>query len=127
MDKVAGKHAATDYSQELCEFSVSESWRNHEKEVTRILLHPEIHKIQGVSKVESKSWAHFFMSPAFVPRIEQFFRSYDQFAVDARRMTWFTSSSMRRFGKLFMTVTRQAAVHLGQDSWKFYDSPRNTS
>ena len=34
MDIVAGKLAATDESQELWEFSGSESWTNHEKEVT---------------------------------------------------------------------------------------------
>ena len=34
MERVAGKPAATDESQELWEFSESESWSNHEKEVT---------------------------------------------------------------------------------------------
>ena len=34
MDRVAGKPAATDKGQESWEFSESESWSNHEKEVT---------------------------------------------------------------------------------------------
>ena len=34
MDKVVGKPAATDESQELWEFSESELWRNHDKELT---------------------------------------------------------------------------------------------
>ena len=34
MERVAGRPAATDESQELWEFSESESWSNHEKEVT---------------------------------------------------------------------------------------------
>ena len=34
MDRVAGTLAATDKSQESWELSESESWSNHEKEVT---------------------------------------------------------------------------------------------
>ena len=38
MAEVAEKLAATDKSQESWEFSESESWSNHEKEVTRKLV-----------------------------------------------------------------------------------------
>ena len=34
LEKVAGKPVATDKNQELWEFSESESWSNHEDEVT---------------------------------------------------------------------------------------------
>ena len=36
MDDSAGKPAATDKSQKLWEFSESESWSNHENEVTSV-------------------------------------------------------------------------------------------
>ena len=43
MDKVSGKLASTDESQEFWEFSESESWSNHEKEVTgKLVAHEEV-------------------------------------------------------------------------------------
>ena len=48
MDRVAGKSAATDKIQESWEFSESESWSNHEKEVTGNLLRPEILALQRI-------------------------------------------------------------------------------
>ena len=54
--EVAVKPAATNISQESWEFSESESWSNHEKEVTENLLHPEIQKLQGGSSARSKNW-----------------------------------------------------------------------
>ena len=43
MDEVAGKPVATDESQELWEFSESESWSNHEKEVTvKLVAHEKV-------------------------------------------------------------------------------------
>ena len=70
MDKVAGTPVATDESQELWEFSESESWSNHEKEVTgkpvsheKVTVKPVASKISensGNPKGESRKWQHNF-------------------------------------------------------------------
>ena len=83
MQKVAGKPVATDEHQVLLEFSESESWSNHEDEVTE---KPVTHKTvtgklvassnaenSGNRQAESRTWPHnLHMSPAVVP---QSFRS----------------------------------------------------
>ena len=74
MVEVAVKPAATDKSQESWEFSESESWSNHDKEVTGKL----VASINSESSGNSKAWPHHFhMSPAVVPHL----------AAEVQRMT----------------------------------------
>ena len=72
MVEVAGKLAATDKSQESWEFSESESWSNHEKEVTGKPVASRSSEKSGNSKAGSRKWPHnFHMSPAAVPHMEK--------------------------------------------------------
>ena len=84
MDKVAGKPAATDESQELWEFSESESWSNHEKEVAgKLVAHEKVTwklvasrnlEDSGNPKAGNRKWPHNSrMSSAVVPRMEKVF------------------------------------------------------
>ena len=86
MDKVAGKPAATDESQEFGEFSESESWSNHEKEVRgKLVAHEEAtgkpvtsrnSENSGNPKAGIVKWTHNFqMSSAVVPQMEKSIRS----------------------------------------------------
>ena len=54
MVEVAEKPAATDKSQESWEFSESESWSNHEREVTGKLVASRSSENSGNSKAESR-------------------------------------------------------------------------
>ena len=74
MVEVAGKLATTDKSQESWDFSESESWSNHEKEVTGKLVASRNSDNSGNSKAGSRKWPHNFqMSPADVPHMEKVF------------------------------------------------------
>ena len=52
MDRVEGKPAATDKSQESWEFSESQSWSNHEKEMTGKPVASRASKLQRIPKLE---------------------------------------------------------------------------
>ena len=72
MVEVAETPAATDKSQESWDFSESESWRIHEKEVTGKLVASRNFENSGNSKAGSKTWPHHFhMSPVVVPHVEK--------------------------------------------------------
>ena len=72
MVEVAEKPAATDKSQESWESSESESWSNHEKEVTGKLVASSSSENSWNSKAGSRKWPHnFHMSPAAVPHMEK--------------------------------------------------------
>ena len=84
MDRVAGKLAATDESQEFCEFCESESWSNHEKEVTgKPVAHENVTgklvasrnlEDSGNPNAGNKKWPHIFhLSSAVVPHMESLF------------------------------------------------------
>ena len=71
MVEVAKKPAATDRSQESLEFSDSESWSNHEEEVTETCCIQKFRKLE-FPRVRSRKWPHHFhMSPAVVPHMEK--------------------------------------------------------
>ena len=78
MVEVAERPTATDNSQELWEFSESESWSNNEsgatgKPVASISRNPG--KSEN-SKTGSRKWPHHFrMSPTVVPHMEKSNRS----------------------------------------------------
>ena len=57
---VAGKPAATDKSQKSWEFSESESWTNHETEVTEKPVEPRNSRTSENSKAGSSKWPHNF-------------------------------------------------------------------
>ena len=59
MVEVALKLAATDKCQESCEFSESESWSNHEKEVTAKLVASSNSGTSESSKAGSRKWPQF--------------------------------------------------------------------
>ena len=72
MFEVAGKLAATDKSEESWEFSESESWSDHEKEVTEKLVASRNSGNSENSKAGSRKWPHhFYVSPAVVPHMEK--------------------------------------------------------
>ena len=69
---VAVKPAATDKGQESWDFSESESWSNHEKEVTVKPVASRNSENSGNSNAGSRKWPHHFhMSPAVVPHMEK--------------------------------------------------------
>ena len=116
MVEVAGKPAATDESQELWEFSESESCSNHEKEVTGKLVESINSEISVTSKAGSRKWPHHFhVSPAVEPHMEKVYSIVRQIYggsptddlddIDVNNAIWC----------IFMNVTLQAAVHLGRD------------
>ena len=89
MERAAGKPAATDESQEFWEFSESESWSNHEKEVTgKLVAHEKVtgkpaasinSENPGNPKAESRKWPHnCHMS------------SSENFTTEVPRTTWMT-------------------------------------
>ena len=72
MAQVVGKLAATDKSQESWEFSESESWSNHEKEVTGKPVASRNSGNSENSRAGSRKWPHnFHLSPAVVPRMDK--------------------------------------------------------
>ena len=84
MEKVAGKPVATDESQELWEFSESETWSLHEEEltekpvayktVTGKLVASSKSDQPGSPKAERKEWPHnLHISPATVHHMEAVF------------------------------------------------------
>ena len=65
MVQVAEKLATTDHSQESWEFSESDSWSNHEEEVSGKPVASRSSEILGNSRAGSRKWPHnFHMSPA---------------------------------------------------------------
>ena len=88
MDRVAGKPAATDKSQESWECSESESWSNHEKEVT---MKPVASRNSGTSEnseAGNRKWPQkFHLSPAVVRQMVKSIRSYERITAEDQRMT----------------------------------------
>ena len=80
-------------SQESWDFSESESWSNHDRDVTGNLLHPEIQKIQGTPKLEAKNGHNIFIChQQLYLTWRRSIRSYDKFTAEVRRMTSMTST-----------------------------------
>ena len=61
MDRAAEKPAATEKSQESCYFSESESWSNHEIEVTVKLVAPRNSATSENSEAGSSKWTLNFL------------------------------------------------------------------
>ena len=93
MDRVAGKPAATDKRHEKCEFSESESWSNHEKEVTGKPVEPRNSGTSESSKAGSRKWHIIFicLQQLYLTWIKSI-RSYERFTAEVQRMTWVTST-----------------------------------
>ena len=70
---VAGKLAGTDKSQESWEFSESESesWSDHEKEVTGKTVASRNSESSEILKLEAEKWPHHFHSPVVVPHMKK--------------------------------------------------------
>ena len=126
MDKVAGKPVATDEHQVSWEFSESESWSNHENEVTvKVVAHKKATGRPVASSnsenswnpdAESRKWPHnFLLSPAVVPHMESVYsivrKNNDRDPTDSLADL---NVNTALWGFL-MNVTLQAAVHLGRD------------
>ena len=126
MEKEAGKPVATDESQELWEFSESETWSLHEAEltwkpvayktVTGKLVASSKSDQPGSPKAAWKEWPHnLHISPGTVHHMEAVFsivrnikgREHDDPVddLDVNAAIW----------GIFLNTTFQAAVHLGQD------------
>ena len=116
MDRVAGKPTGTDKSQESWEFSESESWSNHEKEVMRTPVAIRNSGTSENSEAGSRKWPHHFhMSPAVVSHMERVSSIVRQIYgrsptddlndLDVNTTVW----------SFFMNVILQVAVHLGRD------------
>ena len=99
-------------SQESCEFSESESWSIHEKEVTGKLVASRTSGNSENPKAESRKWPHnFHMYPAVVPHIDEVYsivrKIYGRSPtgnlndIDVNTAVW----------EKFLSVTLQAAVH----------------
>ena len=137
MDKVAGKLAATDESQELWEFSESESWSSHEKEVTgKLVAHEEVtgklvasrnSENSGNPKVGSRKWPHnFHMPSAVVSYMEKVYsivrKIYDRSFTDN-----LDDLDVNTDICFFMNTTLQASVHLVETLSRIFDLPRINS
>ena len=115
MVEVAAKPAATDKSQESWEFSESESWSNHEKEVTGKPVAPRSSENSGKSIAGSRKWPHnFHMSPAAVPHMEKVYSIVRQIYGRSPTDDLNDFDENNAFWGTFMNVTLQAAVHLGR-------------
>ena len=113
-------------SQESWEFSETESWSNHEKEVTEKPVASRNSRPSENSKAGNRKWPHnFHMSPAVVPHTGKVYsivrKIYGQSPMDdlndldVNTAVWC----------IFVNVTLQAAVRLGRDYIeRIYDLPR---
>ena len=116
MFEVAGKLAATDKSQESWKCSESESWSNHEKEVTGKLVASRSSGNSVNSKDGSRKWPHHFhMSPAVVPHMEKAYLIVRQIYIRSPTDDLLDLDENNAVGCIFRNVTLEAAVHLGQD------------
>ena len=110
-----GKPAATDKSQESWGFSESESWSDHEKEVTgKLVVRPELLALQRIPWLEAEKWPHNFpKSPAVVPHMGKVYsivrKIYGRSPTDNLNDLDVITAPWG----IFMNVTLQAAVHLG--------------
>ena len=106
MVEVAVKLAATDKGQESWDFPESESWNNHEKEVTGRPVASIDSENSGNSKAGSKNWPHHFhMSPEVVPHMEKVYSIVRRIYGRSRRE--------QRYMRKNHECHIQAAVHLG--------------
>ena len=115
-DKVAGKPVATDEHQVLWEFSESESWSNHESEVSeKPVVHTKgtgsfvasnISENSGILKLKAGNCHIISISPAVLSYMDKVYsivrKTYDRGPMD----------EMEAFLRMFMNTTLQAAVHL---------------
>ena len=134
MEKIAEKPVATDANQVLWEFSESESWSNHESEVTEKL---DTHEAatgkpvassnsgnSGNPQVESRNWPHnFHMSPAVVPRMDTVF-SILRSTTESPRTTLTTSTWTRLFGAYFWIPLFKLQFILVKTMRRIYDLSR---
>ena len=112
--EVAGKFAATDKRQESWEFSESESWSNHEKEVTVKLVAFRNSGNSENSNVGSRNWPHNFdVSPATVFHIEKVYSIVRQVYGRSPTVDLNDFDENNAFSGISMNVALQAAVHLG--------------
>ena len=112
IDRVAEKPVATDKSQESLEFSESESWSNHEKEVTRKLVAFRTAGNSENSKAGNRKWPHnFHMSPAVVLHMGKVYSIVRQ--IYGRSPT--DDLNDLDVNTAVLNVTLQAAVLLGRD------------
>ena len=127
MVEVAVKLVATDKSQESWEFSESESWSSHEKQVTGKLVASRSSRNSGnSSKAGSRKWPHnIHVSPAAVLHMEKVYSIVRQIYGQSPTDDLNDLDESNALWSIFVNVTRQAAVHLGRDNiWRIYDLPR---
>ena len=114
--EVAEKLAATDMRQESWDFPESESWSDHEKELTGKPVASRNLEISGNSKAGSRNWPHHFhMSPAVVPRMAKLYSIVRQIYGRSPMDDLNDFDVNNAIWCIFMNVTLQAAVHLGRD------------
>ena len=101
MDRVAGKPAATDKSQGSCNFPESESWNDNEHRVTGKPVATRNSGNSGNSEAEG----HIQKVYSIVRHIYGRSPTDEMDDLDGRTAMW----------RISMSVTLQAAVHLGQD------------
>ena len=119
MVEVAVKLAATDKGQESWDFPESESWSDHEKEVTGKPVASRNSENSGNSKAGSKNWPHHFhMSPEVVPHMEKVYSIVRQIYGRSSMDDLNGLDENNAVCGIFMNVTLQAAVHLGRDCMK---------
>ena len=114
MVEVAVKPAGTDMSQESWEFFESESWNNHEKEVTGKLVASRSSENSRNSNAGSKKWHIIFVSPA-APHMEKVQSIVRQVYGRSPTDDLDDFNENNAFWSIFINVALQAAVHLGRD------------
>ena len=127
MVEVAGKLVATEKSQELWDNPESESWSDHEKEVTGKPVLSRNSENSMNSEARSKNWPHHFhMSPAVVPHMEKVHSIVRQIYGRSPMDDLTDLEVNNAVWSFFMDVTLQAAIHLGRDHMENMENLRFT-
>ena len=125
MVKVAVKLAATDKSQESWKFS--ESWSNHEKEMTVKLVTPRNSGTSENSGAGSRKWPHnFYMSSAVVPHMDEVYSIVRKIHGLSQTVD-LNDREHRCMGEKSWTSHFKQQFILVETSWRIYDVPRINS
>ena len=120
MDRVAGKPAETDRSQESWAFSESESWSNHQKEVTEKQVESKNSGTSENSAAGSRKWPHNdHMSPAGVPHV-------GKVCSIVRKIYGRSPTDDLNDLDVMKSHVKQQFI-LVETSWRIYDLPRINS
>ena len=128
MVEVTDKGAATDKSQASCEFSDSESWSSHQKEVT---VKPVASRNSGnleSSKAGSRKWPHNFHSLQHQYLTwRKSTRSHERFMAKVQQMNWMTSTWTTLYEVCSWMLHFKPQFILVETFWAIYDLPRISS